>query len=266
MFGRPFICSIIIIFSVTLASCSKYQKLLKSPDSDLKYEKANQYFEQEDYYRAMNLYEQLIPVYRGTEKAEIIYYNYAYAYFHQRDYVLASYYFQKFYKTFPRSSQVEECYFMSAYCKFLESPNYSLDQTTTREAINELQLFLNVFPASDRAAECNRLIDELRAKLERKDYEISRLYLKMEKHEAAVTSFRNLLKNFPDTQYKEQALYSIGKAYFEYAENSVWIKKKERYQQALRASQDFMELYPDSRYIREIKSMADESQRFLADN
>lgn len=253
----------ILIFSLILAllagSCSKYQRLLKSGDNEKKLEKANEYFAREDYYRALTLYEQLLPVYRATEEAELIYYNYAYAYYNQRDYVLASYYFKKFYKTFPRSKWAEECYYMSAYCKYKESPVYSLDQTNTYDAINELQLFINAYPESERVEECNTLIDELRGKLEKKFFEIAKLYLKMDKFKAAVTSFRNLLEDYPDTRYREESLYYIVKANYQFSQKSVQAKKDERFQETIKSCKDFVSAYPESRYLKDVNNMYETS-------
>ena len=70
---------------------------------------------------------------------------------------------------------------------------------------------------SIKADECNRLIDELRDKLQTKDYQIARLYLKMNKYEAAVHSFDNLLTDYPDTRYREDAMfYTIQSHYYYY--------------------------------------------------
>lgn len=57
---------------------------------------------------------------------------------------------------------------MAAYCKFLDSPAYNLDQESTYDAIKELQLFVNRYPNSDRVEECNKYLDILRDKLEKK--------------------------------------------------------------------------------------------------
>ncbi len=72
-----------IILLLFIAGCSKYQKLLKSTDNDKKYELAMKYYEHKDYYRALQLFDQLLPVYRGTAKAEKIAYCYAYSYYEQ---------------------------------------------------------------------------------------------------------------------------------------------------------------------------------------
>jgi outer membrane protein assembly factor BamD len=140
---------------------------------------------------------------------------------------------------------------MSAYCKYLESPKYSLDQTSTLEAINELQLFLDIFPNSERISECNKLIDELRGKLAKKEFEIAKMYLKMEEYLAAITTFDNLLKDFPDTAYKEESLFDLAKAHYYYALKSVETKKKERFQSAVEACDALIASYPESGYIKQ---------------
>ena len=145
---RPLNIYLVASLSVVLFSCSKYSKIQKSQDFQYKYQKALEYYDREDYFRAMSLFDQIMPFFRGTTDAEEIAYKYAYAYFYQKEYLMASYHFNRFAKTYPRNEKAEECAFMSAYCKYKESPNYRLDQTNTYEGIKELQLFLNEYPTS----------------------------------------------------------------------------------------------------------------------
>jgi len=261
MFSSTLKIAILISLSIILASCSKYQKIQKSQDYSLKYEKALEYYEKGDYYKCLTLFDQVMPFYRGTEEAENIAYKYAYAYYNQKEYILASFYFDRFTKTFPRSEKAEECMYMSAYCKYLDSPVYTLDQTNTKEAINDLQLFINTYPNSERVEEGNRLIDELRQKLQKKDFEIAKLYLKMEQYEAAVTSFENLLENYPDTEYKEDALFYTIKAYYYYASKSVRSKRKERYQEASDVYNLFVSLYPESKHNKDLEYMYNKAMK-----
>jgi len=261
MFFKRGIYLIISALTLISVSCSSYQKIQKSQDFKLKYEKAMEYYEKEDYYRALSLFDQVIPFYRGSAEAEDIAYKYAYAYYNQKEYTMASYYFDRFSKTYPRSEKAEECMYMSAYCKYKESPVYKLDQTTTREAINQLQLFINTYPMSERVAMCNDLIDELRLKLQKKDIEIAKLYLKMDRYEAAVTSFNNLLVDYPDTEFKEDAMFYTIKSYYFYASKSVKSKRRERYQEAADVYQKFITQYPDSKYMKEVAYMYEKAMK-----
>lgn len=241
-----------ILLVWVLLSCSDYNKLLKSSDYNKKYDAAIKYYEAKEYSKSLALFEELISVYRGTNKAEKIMYYYAYATYAGGEYLLAGYHFNNFVKTFPLSDKTEECAFMYAYCYFLESPRYSLDQTDTKNAIKELQFFINKYPNSERVKQCNELVDRLREKLEKKNYEISKQYYFLDDYKAAITSFENVLKDFPDTKYREEVMYLIVKSNYTYAVKSIDTKKTERLKSTVDAYNKFASFFPkESKYSRD---------------
>jgi outer membrane protein assembly factor BamD len=255
-----FLAFISLIF-ITL-SC-KFQHVLKKGDADQKYEMAMKLYESKDYSRAIQLFEQLMGVVRATDKAQKIYYCYAYAYYYQKEYTLASYYFKRYSTNFPNTPEAEECSFYSAYCNYLNSPDYNLDQTSTYEALKELQLFTNTYPTSPRVSECNDLIDKLRVKLEYKDYKIAKMYYRMEEYAAAIQCFNNILKEYTDSPHKEEVLYLILQSSTKYASESIDEKKKERYKKALTAYNDLVSLYPQSQYMESAKELKSKIQKEL---
>ena len=143
---------------------SEFEKIRASGDVQLLYEKAVSYYEDGQYQRAQTLFELIINNLRGKVEAEKIYFYYAYTHYHLQKYVLAAYYFKNFTNTFPNSQYREEADFMKGYSNYQLSPSYRLDQSYTQDAINDFQLFVNTYPTSERVNECNRLIDECRAK------------------------------------------------------------------------------------------------------
>jgi len=225
--------------------------MLKSTNLDEKLDYAVKLYDKKQYYKALPLFEELITLYRGTKKAEKTYYYFAYTNYKLEDYASAAFDFENFAKTFPSSEWAEECSFMSAYCYYQDSPEYSLDQTNTLKAISQMQLFADHYPASKRIAECNELIDQLRWKLELKSYDIAKLYFSMEEYKAAVTSYKNLVKDFPSTKFREEALFMILKAGFRLADNSIDSKKAERFQQAQLSYAEFVNAYPQSKYKKD---------------
>ncbi len=253
----------VLLIGLLVSSCSNYNKLLKSTDNETKFEAAIDYYERKDYNRALELFDLLQAAYRGTAKGEDINYYTAYSYFHLKDYTVASYYFKRYVQSYPQYARAEECLFMSAYCYYMDSPRYSLDQTNTHLAINELQLFTDTYPNSERVAEANELIDKLREKLELKDFNISIMYYRMRNYMAAITSFENLLKNYPDTERREEILHYMSRAYFEYAENSITEKKRERYEAAVEAYNNLLYLYPESEYLVDLKTIEDKARQRL---
>lgn len=255
-------CLLVIIFS---SSCSEYNRLLKSTDYNKKYDAAVKYYDNQEYVKALALFEELISIFRGTAKAEKIMYYYAYSTYAAGDYLLAGYHFNNFVKTFPASDKAEECAFMYAYCYYLESPKYSLDQTDTKNAIKELQFFINKYPNSKKKDECNELITKLREKLERKYYEIAKQYYFLEDYKAAITSFENILKDYPDTKFREELMYLIVKANYLYAVKSIDQKKPERFKMVIDSYNKFVSYFPDnSEYGKELGNYFFDASRQLS--
>ncbi len=234
-----------------LASCSNYQKILKGNDMNRKFEEAEKYFKKEDYFRSLQLLEELMVVYRGTERGEKVFYYYAYCNYYTGDYVMASYHFNNFLMTYPNSSYSEEVQYMYAYCSYLESPVSSLDQTSSVEAIEKFQLFINRYPQSPRVAEANNLIDELRMKLETKAFNNARLYYRTENYKAAVSALQNVLIDYPATVYKEEILFLTFKSAYLYAEGSIEGKQLQRMKDAKEHYLKLIDSYPESQYVKE---------------
>lgn len=240
---------------ILFASCSDFQKVLKSNDFEEKLTKAKEYYEKDDYYRALALYEELVPQSRGTGRAEEIYYYYSFCHYYQNDYILGAYHFKKFTMNFPNSKKVEECLFMAAMCHYKNSPPYSLDQTDTKKAIKELELFANNFTQSERIDSCNVLIDKLREKLEKKEFEIAKLYYKTENYRAAAASFVNFLKDFPDSERAEESRYLTVKAKYNLAKKSVPKKKLERINDTIEAYLTFVDSHPNSKSLKDAEQI-----------
>jgi outer membrane protein assembly factor BamD len=237
--------------------------VLKKGDVDQKYEMAMKLYDSKDYSRALQLFDPLMTMMKATDKSQKLYYRYAYCYYYQEDYTLASYYFKRYCSNFPNTKEAEECTFMSAYCNFMNSPDYQLDQTSSYEAIKELQTYTNLYPTSPRVSECNDLIDKIRTKLEYKDYKIARMYYRMADFVSALTCFNNILKDYPDTPHKEEILYMIVKSYYKYAKESIEIKKKERYSKVITAVNELQTQFPQSRYMNETNVLKEKTQKEL---
>ena len=232
-------------------SCGDYQKVVKSTDYEYKLKKAKEYYESKEYNRSSQLYQELVTIYRGTSRADQIYYYLAKSCYGQRDYVLASHYFRQMLKEFPRSEYNEEAQFLIGYCYYMDSPTARLDQKTSQDAIDALQLFINIFPTSVRVPEANKLIDDLREKLVYKSYLSGKLYYDLADYRAAVISLTNSLKEYPDSKYREELMYYLLKAKYLLGEGSIDEKKRERLNSALDEYFTFTDEFPASKYRKE---------------
>lgn len=255
---------LVALLAVMVASCTEYGKILKSKDLDLKYDKAIEYFEEGQYFKAYPLIEELYPIYRGSERAERLYYIFCYCDYNLGDYLLAGHRFRQFTKTFPTSKYTEECAFMSAYCYYLNSPPPSLEQIDTRRAINELQVFMSKYPETARRDSCNTLIQELHMKLEDKAFDNAKQYLHTRYYKSAIVAFDNLLKDYPDTRYREDVMYLKIKSQYLLAQKSILSKKEERYAAIEKQYQHFVDTYPKSKKLQEAESYFKNAESALA--
>lgn len=244
-----------------LSACDGYNKLLKSTNYDLKLQKADEYYEKKVFARAAELYEEVMPIVKGTEKDENVHYKYVWSEYYMQDYILSQYHFKAFTRQFPTSPYVEVCAYMSAYCYFLNSPNYKLDQTYSKNAIKEFQSFVDTYPDSKRLDSCNLLIDQLNQKIEKKEYEIIKQYFKLDDWKATIVAVKNYLKEHPASVYNDELYFYLIDSYYLLASNSVPSKKEERLNGVLENYVKFVDLYPKSSYLSRAESIYNNTKR-----
>lgn len=252
--------SMVVLFS----SCSRFQRLLKKGSVEEKYNAAISYYEKKDFYRAGLLLEELIPLLRGQKRSEIANLYYAYCHFYQRQRQLAAYYFKRFYTNFGASKYVEEAMYMYAFSLYKDSPEAYLDQSNTDQAIAASQNFLNRFPQSKYREECSRIISELRQKLELKAYENAKLFYKIRNYRAAVITFANFQKDFPDSNYNEEVAYLKILAQYEFARISTRRRQQVRFQEVIKHYTEFIDAYPGSGYSKSAERLYSSSIRALS--
>ncbi|MFI5221865.1 MAG: outer membrane protein assembly factor BamD [Bacteroidia bacterium] len=245
----------ILIIALVPGCKTQYQKTLKNPDTNKKLELAQYYYNKKDYYRASTLFEQLQESFAGTSMAEKVMYYSAYCNFGLQNNLLAGYQFKMYYENFPTGKWAEECLYMYAYCLYLESQHWYLDQTDTFKALEAIKLFISVYPDSKYIPECNQQIDKLRTKLMYKSYRNAKMYYRTGEYASAAIALQNVIKDYPETPYKEELDYLTVKSHYLLTNNSIDKKKEARFAQAVLSMQQFTADYPDSKYLNELKKM-----------
>lgn len=221
------------IFSFTLivaffVSCGEYQKALKSDDVDVKSNTASKLYDQGKYSKAIRLFEQVAPVYKGKPSAERVFFLYSMSLYKTENFYLAGYQFENFVASYPKSEKREEAAFLAAECFYKLSPVYSLDQTDTQKALDKMQRFIDVYPNSEFLPKANSYVKELREKQEKKAFEIAKQYNLISDYKGALKALENFIADYPGTPFKEQALYYRFDSAYNLAINSIESKKKER--------------------------------------
>lgn len=251
----------ILVTLLTLASCSKYQRALKSDDIGEKFDLGVQLYEEGKFKKANRLFVQIVPNYRGKPQAEKLMFLYADTFYQLEDDYLAGYQFETFVSAYPNSEKIEEAAFKSAESYYKLSPVYSKEQTETFNALEKLQLFANIYPESKYAAKVNELVKELDYKLEKKAFEIAKQYNHISDYKASIKSFNNFVSDFPGSSFKEEALSIRAQAAYTLASKSIKSLQEERYNTAKEYYETLKSSFPNSEGLEVMTKIDEELQQ-----
>lgn len=256
------------IVAILFASCGEYNKVLKNPDREVRYEYAKRYFEEKKYGRTITLLESIMNSYVGSSKEQEILFLMAQAYLYDKDYVTANAYFRQYYNKFPRGEYAELARYNAPYAYYLDSPDVRLDQTSTFKAIQGFQEFLEYFPQSDKAGQAQDLMFSLQEKLAEKELIAARLYYNLgmymgNNYEACVVTSREALKAYSYSSFAEEFQILIVRSKAEEAENSIATKKPNRYREVIDEHYNYTNMFPQGKYLNESTKLYQKAMKAL---
>lgn len=245
----------LLLVLVLFSSCNEYQKALKKDDVAVKFEIGTKLYEAGKYSKAIRLFEQIAPAYRGKPQAEKLFYMFAQSYYKTKQYYLAGYQFESFVSGYPKSEKIEEAAYLGAKSYSMLSPVYSLDQTDTTKAIDKLQSFIDKYPNSQYLAAANEAVKALSEKIERKVFENAKGYHTISDYKSALVALDNFIADYPGTPFKEEALFYRFDSAYQLAVNSIASKMEERLIVAKTAYSNLMKFDPNTKYKERANEM-----------
>ena len=201
--------------------------------------------------RAVELFRAALDFGRTSELAADAQIALARAYAADGQYLLAGNEFTRFIEFYRGDPRIEVAAYERIEAYAALSPRYELDQTDTRQALGYIRAYLQQYPESENAEAAADLAASLREKLARKLFETGRLYERRELFEAAVLTYRDVLAQYPTSDYADDALASAVRAQTLFAEGSVARQQAARFQEALRIYDQLTTLFPNSPLLRD---------------
>ncbi len=253
-----------IVCLLALAGCGGYNQLLKSSDSELMYVKGLEYYKKGKYQRAIQLFEQIKPVFIGTAREDSLSYYLGAAYYKKGEFDSSEITFDDFRRRFGRSAFLEDVEYMYAMGFYFSSPPPNRDQTVTVQGITAITEYLERYPNSTKRETAEKRLQELREKLYDKEYLNARTYYKIGRHKSAITALKNALAKYPDSPHREEMLYLVAVSTYELADNSILSLQRDRYLDMMDAYYSFIAEYPESRYRRELDKLMNNAKEYIA--
>lgn len=198
------------IFSSVFYSCgssSGSDIVTENPESAYFIAKSN--YDKQDYLDAIDDFNLIKLKFSGSNIIDKAVFYLGMSYYKREEYILAVYEFESLLKSYPTSPLAEDSKYYVGMCYYGLSPKYNLDQTYTKYAISEFQGFLDLYPKSKYAAKTELRIEKLKNKLAYKLYKSAELYYNLEKYRAAIVYYNDLLDEYFDSEYADDALYGL---------------------------------------------------------
>ncbi|PID62528.1 MAG: outer membrane protein assembly factor BamD [Ignavibacteriae bacterium] len=241
----------IIIIVIGLWNCSNIKDTSAfTAEQHLEY--AKQLMTDEDYDEAIREFKTIIMQYSGTPVNDDAQYFLAFTYFKKEQYLLAVYEFSKLIRDITTSEYVQDAQYMLAESYYNLSPNYQLEQSYTKKAIEEFQNFIEFFPLHPKVSEAEKKIDELYVKFAAKEFNNAEIYEKMEYYNAAINYYKNVKDTYHDSEYAPLAQYRLIKL----------LVKRNRNDEALRNIAEYIKNYPNDKNVSELQDLNKELENF----
>ena len=240
---------LIILAAMLLQSCSSSDKtdINANDDPDKAFLIAKRNYDKKDYLQAIEDFSFIKIKFSGTKIIDKSQYYLGMCYFQRSEYILAAYEFEYLIKNYTGSTYSLPARYKLAMCYYKLSPKYELDQTYTKYAITEFQNFIELYPKDKLSPVAESKINELRNKLAFKEFKSGELYTKLEFYKSATFYFEQVLQEYFDTEWADNALYEKIRVLI--------IRKK--FDEAKKEIDRFEKKFSSSDLLNKVKSLKD---------
>jgi outer membrane protein assembly factor BamD len=126
--------------------------------------------------------------------------------------ILAINEFREFLTFFPTHSRADYAQYKLAMAHYYQMLNPQRDQTETREAIKEFDVFIERYPNSPLMGEVRTRLREAKDRLDTADYEVAVFYYRNRWYPGAAERLKTLLARDPEYTNRDGAYYYLGES------------------------------------------------------
>lgn len=119
----------------------------------------------------------------------------------------------RFIRLHPGSREIAYAYYLRALCFYEQIADIHRDQAATNKAAEALQEVIRRFPNSQYATDAKLKIDLTNDQLAGREMSVGRWYQRRGEHQAAITRFNKVVKDFETTSHVPEALHRLTESY-----------------------------------------------------
>jgi len=118
--------------------------------------------------------------------------------------------FRRIVESYPDNPVIEKATFFAIKAEYKSIPDVNYDIEKLEKIEDEINFFINEYPASVYKEDLLKLKDEIENQKAKRYYEIARLYERMGKKSASLFYYKKLLEKYPETEYGKKSKSKIG--------------------------------------------------------
>ena len=205
----------LFLYMTTMMGCSSTsnEKMTHTEWCKKRYEAAEELFKSKKYGRTVEKLEEILSTCAGSGYMEQAQFLLAESYFNLEQWIEARGEYGSFIVNFPGSPFAETAEFRKAVSSFNMDYKVDRDESNTTAALKDFERYLANHPSSPLRDSVNYYYDLLIDRVAEKEFQTGRLYLRMEKPQAAVIYFKEFLETYPKAKRRQEVLFLISDAY-----------------------------------------------------
>ena len=115
---------------------------------------------------------------------------------------------------FPNHPRADYVQYQIAYAYYRQKRSSDRDQDSTRNAVEELEKLIDLYPSSPHAETGRELLLDCNETLADHEYRIGRFYMTARKHcLGSIARFKGVLENYPTFSRTDEVYWDLGEAY-----------------------------------------------------
>lgn len=220
-FRRLLPASAVIVLLGLSAACSSVDQFALPPDSEQRpdaflYTRGAEALEAGHWLTAREYFRRLVDTYPTSEHRQDARLGIGDSYLGERRIesdILAAGEFREFLRFYPLAERADYAQYRLALSQVRQMLSPERDQTATREALRELEVFVSNYPTSQYLPDVIKLQRETRDRLSESEFLIGRHYYRTRWYPGAVSRLESLLETDPQYTGRDGAYFYLAEAY-----------------------------------------------------
>ncbi len=205
----------LFLYMATMMSCSttSNEKMTHTQWCQKRYESAEELYKAQKYGRTVEKLEEILSTCAGSGYMEQAQFLLAESRFNLEQWIEARGEYGSFIVNFPGSAFAETAEYRKAVASFNIEYRIDRDESNTTTAMKDFERYLANHPNTPLRDSVNYYYNLLVDRVAEKEFQTGRLYLRMEKPQAAVIYLKEFLETYPKAKRRQEALFMISDAY-----------------------------------------------------